>query len=473
MASIGKIYTSENSFVTAKLLIIAKYSGVSVQIETVTSLDKLKTKLPLTKLPAFEAPDGFVLYESNAIAYFIAASSKSNMLGASIPDAARIQQYVYLAMNEIAPAQSAWVYALLGWAGSQASIKQGQDSARKVMNALNIHLKQNTFLVSNSVTIADIFVVVGLLPLYRVAFDTTFISEFKNVNRWFSTCINQPHFVSILGKVEIPCLGGDPAKYKAPARISGAAAPPKIPTGKYLVKTDAPKRTVALSSEERAVFDTHTKKYPYLNDLESKTTVEIQMSNLDSSSIASLSALLALPLMVQDLNLSCKLTESNALGENGAAALAQGLALNKSLKRLYLSNCSLGDTGVKSMAEALSKNTCVDEIYLSQNGITDGGAKLLASALSKNARLQLLSLTENNIADDGASKLADVAKNSSSGLVILYLIKNKIKDAGAKYVAGVWNSINPSKSALAKVFLYGNDVSDDAKDALKGPAVTL
>ncbi|TPX48197.1 hypothetical protein SeLEV6574_g02179 [Synchytrium endobioticum] len=256
--------------------------------------------------------------------------------------------------------------------------------------------------------------------------------------------------------------------------------------GKYMFTTNPDKHAVSLSLDQRALMHKYTKKYPYLRDLETKRVVEFQsicfpglsirlflfflaeiniVSNLDSPSITALAVLLPLPLMVHDLNLS-----SNPIGEAGAAVLVKGLTSNTSLERLYLSNRHLEDTGLKSIVEFLSTNSHLEELYLSQNGLGNISANILATVLSKNTKLKVLGLAENRIGDEGARSLADTAKSSSSGLALLYRIKNEITDTGANALARTFNSINLSRTPRAKVFLYGNDVRDAS---LKSDAVYL
>jgi elongation factor 1-gamma len=51
--------------------------------------------------------------------------------------------------------------------------------------------------------LADIVLVCSLVPFYKNVFEASFVTPFKNVTRWFTTCINQPHFKSVLGQVQL------------------------------------------------------------------------------------------------------------------------------------------------------------------------------------------------------------------------------------------------------------------------------
>merc|ERR1712228_1157280 len=82
--------------------------------------------------------------------------------------------------------------------GAYQAAKKDTVSALRV---LNHHLLSHTYLVGNQVTLADIVVCVALADMYQKVFAPKFISNYGNVNRWFKTCINQPAFAPVLGKV--------------------------------------------------------------------------------------------------------------------------------------------------------------------------------------------------------------------------------------------------------------------------------
>merc|ERR1711953_1345317 len=83
--------------------------------------------------------------------------------------------------------------------------QQAYQAAKKdtvaALKVLNNHLLSHTYLVGNQVTLADIVVCVALADMYQKVFAPKFISNYGNVNRWFKTCINQPTFATVLGKV--------------------------------------------------------------------------------------------------------------------------------------------------------------------------------------------------------------------------------------------------------------------------------
>ncbi|KAJ3112269.1 Elongation factor 1-gamma [Phlyctochytrium bullatum] len=260
MAPIGKIWSYPNNPRVAKSLIAAKYNGLEVEVADVQLGVTNKTpeflkKFPLGKVPAFEAADGFTLYESNAIAYYVAASKAgSQLLGANVKEAAKIQQFIALADNELSPAHATWIFPILGWIPvNEQNTKKAIEDTKRVLDVLNKHLLSKTFLVGESVTLADIAVVTALLNFYRLVFDPAFRAPYKNVNRWFLTCINQPYFKEIIGEVVL-C---EKAKVAEPPKAREASAKKEK---KEAPKKEAPKEAPKKAKKEEEEEEDYEKE---------------------------------------------------------------------------------------------------------------------------------------------------------------------------------------------------------------------
>ncbi|KAI8577515.1 hypothetical protein K450DRAFT_252049 [Umbelopsis ramanniana AG] len=205
MAPIGKIYSYPNNPRVAKALIAARYNGLEVEVpadftmETFKSPENLK-KFPLGKVPVFEGADGFQLFESSAIAYYVAAyKENTDLLGATAAERALVQQWILFADNEVNNNFSAWFGPLMGY---QPYLKPSVDAAIE------------------KVTFADICVATSLVGPYKMVFDKEFRAQYKNVNRYFNTLINQPHFKAVVGDIplcETALKYTPPKKEKKPA----------------------------------------------------------------------------------------------------------------------------------------------------------------------------------------------------------------------------------------------------------------
>merc|ERR1711976_1077479 len=92
------------------------------------------------------------------------------------------------------------------------------------MTTLNDHLLHHTFLVGERVTLADIVVACTMLSLYQNVLDPGFRKSFGNVNRWFTTIINQPQVKKVVGAVALAEKMGqfDAKKFAETQKASGA-----------------------------------------------------------------------------------------------------------------------------------------------------------------------------------------------------------------------------------------------------------
>nr|KAF6275391.1 eukaryotic translation elongation factor 1 gamma [Myotis myotis] len=116
----GTLYTYPENWRAFKALIAAQYSGAQVRVlsapphfhfgQTNRTPEFLR-KFPAGKVPAFEGDDGFCVFESNAIAYYV---SNEDLRGSSPEAAAQVVQWVSFADSDIVPPASTWVFPTLG-----------------------------------------------------------------------------------------------------------------------------------------------------------------------------------------------------------------------------------------------------------------------------------------------------------------------------------------------------------------------
>ncbi|XP_046382644.1 elongation factor 1-gamma [Ischnura elegans] len=202
MAS-GTLYTYPENFRAYKALIAAEYSGAKVKIAQdfvfgqTNKTEAFLKKFPLGKVPAFETADGKCITESNAIAYFV---SNDQLRGRSDLEKAQVIQWMGFADNDILPASCTWVFPCLGiMQYNKQNVERAKDDIKKALGALNSHLLHVTYLVGERITLADISVCCTLLHLYQYVLDPAFRKPYQNVNRWFTTIINQPQVKAVIG----------------------------------------------------------------------------------------------------------------------------------------------------------------------------------------------------------------------------------------------------------------------------------
>ncbi|RKO97727.1 glutathione S-transferase, partial [Caulochytrium protostelioides] len=244
--SFGSIAAYKGSTPTYKALIAAKYGKLDVSLKNIEMHKDNKTpeflaKFPFGKVPAFTGADGYTIFESSAIAQYVAASgsAKDQLLGSDIKTQAQITQWVDSISNELQHSVVVWVYALLGYYPWNAdAVSRAQTDVKRVLSVLDGVFLSRTFLVGDKVTLADISAVCALYHFYTVVLDPEHRAPYPNLNRWFETCINQPEFKAVLGEVKFcekqptkpqakaaPKEASKPAKAAAPAKEAGDESP--------------------------------------------------------------------------------------------------------------------------------------------------------------------------------------------------------------------------------------------------------
>jgi len=242
---------------TTKVLVTAEYSGVPVKlVENFTLGVDNKTpqfleKNPNGRIPVLETPEG-PIWESNAIARYIARLG-NKIYGNSPYETALIDQWVEWSRGDLEKAAVDWVYPIWGYGSYDAeATKRAQELVKAQLAILNTFLKFRSYLVGERVSLADIIVATSLSIYYSTVFDANFRKAIPNVNRWFTTVINQPNFKKVVPNFEIV------EKAKTPA----APAPKKEEPKKEAPKKEAPKK-----EEEEESFEEPKKKNNPLDSL--------------------------------------------------------------------------------------------------------------------------------------------------------------------------------------------------------------
>jgi len=201
------LYSYPNNYRAQKAQIAAQYCGIDIELPAFklgedNKSDAFKAKAPLQKVPVLDTPDG-PIWESHAIARYIARlRGDKHLLGCSFYDQALVDQWIDFSTTELEPARALWLYPILGYMEfNQQAYQAAKKDTTTALRVLNGHFLRNTYLVGNQITLADICICTALVEMYKQVFSPKYISQFPNVSRWFNTCINQPEFASILGKI--------------------------------------------------------------------------------------------------------------------------------------------------------------------------------------------------------------------------------------------------------------------------------
>jgi len=230
-----KIYTYPDNYRVWKSLVAAQYNQIDIELppfdfDKDIKSESFKAKTPVGKVPVLETPQGCI-FESGAIAKYVARlRADTNLLGASNIDQARVDQWVDWSMNELEPARGIWLYPIMGYlAYNEKAYTEAKKEITTALTVLNNHLLNHTYMVGQAVTLADITIATALVHLYTMVFTPKFIAPFGNVNRWFTTLINQPEFAKVIGKVEFAKEEQTAAKAEKPKADKKAEKPAAAP----------------------------------------------------------------------------------------------------------------------------------------------------------------------------------------------------------------------------------------------------
>lgn len=148
----------------------------------------------------------------------IVASYKDDttLFGRTKAEAGLVYQWIHFADNELSKNVSTWIAPIRGFLPyNKPAHEAAVESLRRALGVLNKILITQTYLVGESITLADISVACALIQPYKMVFDKEFRKDYKNVNRWFLTAVNQKHFKAVIGDIAL-CEVAE--KYVAPKK---------------------------------------------------------------------------------------------------------------------------------------------------------------------------------------------------------------------------------------------------------------
>merc|ERR1712038_66737 len=146
---------------------------------------------------------------------------------------------------------------------NKVAADRAKEDVKSALTCLNDHLLTRTFLVGERISLADIATACTLLNLYKHVLEPNFRKPFGNVNRWFTTVINQPNVKAVIGDFALctKMAEFDEKKYPEPKEEDdelGLALPAKkkdpldeLPKGSF--DMEEWKRFFSNNDEEEAV----------------------------------------------------------------------------------------------------------------------------------------------------------------------------------------------------------------------------
>merc|ERR1712141_253301 len=228
----GKLYTYPDNFRADKIRAVANISGYNLQVApeyvhgVTNKTDEFQGKF-FGKVPAFESGET-CLCDDSAIAHYVGNAQTRG--GDRAHD---VMCFAGFAENNLLPCVAQWVWPTMGiLAPNKSHVSSAKENLKAAFSFLNGVLANQTFMVGERITYADISCALTLRSAYENVLTPEWRGEFSHVNRWFMTVINQPGVKSVVGDVKL-CVKEAQFDAKKFAEVSGKGAKePKKPKEK-------------------------------------------------------------------------------------------------------------------------------------------------------------------------------------------------------------------------------------------------
>ncbi|KAL8342412.1 hypothetical protein RB601_004969 [Gaeumannomyces tritici] len=131
-------------------------------------------------------------------------NEKTTLLGKTKQDYASILKWMSFFNSEVLPPMGAWYLPLLG--KDTYNKKAVEETSKKTLKAISVveeHLKNNTFLVGERITLADLFSVGIIARGFEFFFDKQWRQEYPHTTRWYTTVYQQPIYSAVAPPMEL------------------------------------------------------------------------------------------------------------------------------------------------------------------------------------------------------------------------------------------------------------------------------
>ncbi|MGW6781778.1 gala protein [Streptomyces sp. NPDC054987] len=157
---------------------------------------------------------------------------------------------------------------------------------------------------------------------------------------------------------------------------------------------------------------------------------------------------------------------TNAIGDTGAATLADALTADgHGLHTLYLGCNRIGPAGVGSLAGVLAEDTTVRALWLKRNPLHADGARTLAALLRRNTGLRTLDLVNTGIGAEGVRLLLDALVEREQPLERLFLGGNGLGPDAAPLLCDLIRL-----AGVRELYVPANHLGDEGAAALAAAA---
>jgi len=200
-----KLYGSPLSTCTRKVLMTLAETGTNYELMVIDFASGAHKKephisrQPFGRIPAID-DDGFEMFESRAIARYLAEKAKSPLIPADIHARAKMEQWISVETSELAPHAMKFVYEHTFKRKQEPSVLDAAQAALKVtFGVMSGQLAKTPFISGDAFTIADI----GFMPYLEYVMASPareLAAPFERVVAWWEMIRARPTWQKVIGK---------------------------------------------------------------------------------------------------------------------------------------------------------------------------------------------------------------------------------------------------------------------------------
>lgn len=195
---------SHSDFYTRIVSAVANFAEVELKITILDKAGAEKAKKEVGSLPYLKCAEG-TLIQSNAISKHIARISNNKLHGADEFAEAEVEQWMWWATKLLLPSSRSIVHLISGQTHTAqvGVLKLMNQELMGYMKTLDTHLEGKTYLVGDTITVADIQIASYLLYPIALAFNSAQRNKSLNLLNWFYKVKDSQQFIQSFGNVKL------------------------------------------------------------------------------------------------------------------------------------------------------------------------------------------------------------------------------------------------------------------------------